>query len=191
MVKLKGIIDTINLLDKYNLDYDYDYDSNIYQISDTDYQMILNNSKNKTYIENLKVGKGSNFFTSGNRHATLASTEIQSGELLFTPAAILDLLLSIDEFSEFDFNISESLNGTLQLQVNDSLYDLESEELEIQVDDDVIDEVAQLNSDVYDELVDDSNIDLQTSIESGIIKETLKTLLIGGVVRLAKNYLTK
>ena len=42
------------------------------------------------------------------------------GELLLTPATLLDLLSNIDEFKNFTISITETFDGKLQLQVNDS-----------------------------------------------------------------------
>lgn len=113
-------------------------------------------------------------------------------ELVFTPAAILDLLSKIDEFKEFDLGLSESLDGNLQLQVGESFYDIEAEEHvnDVIVDEEVVDEIATINEEAYESLIDEGTANTQENIESGIIKEALKTLLIGGVVRLGKHLLT-
>ena len=117
---------------------------------------------------------------------------MDDSELVFTPAAILDLLSKIDEFNDFDLSLTESLDGTLQLQVGDSFYSFASDDSvqEISVDEEVIDEISDINDSAYEALIDDGFSDTSENVESGIIKEALKTLLIGGVVRMAKNYLT-
>ena len=117
---------------------------------------------------------------------------MDESELVFTPAAVLDLLSKIDEFSEFDLSLTEALDGTLQLQVGDSMYSLASDDSvdEILVDEEIVDEVSDINETAYEALMGEGFSDAIEDIESGIIKETLKTLLIGGVVRMAKNYLT-
>ena len=113
-------------------------------------------------------------------------------EIVFTPAAILDLLSKIDEFKDFDLSLTESLDGDLILQVGDSIYSLTSEDStsEIEVDDEVVDELENINEETYSELMDNGFATDEETIETGIIKEALKTLLIGGVVRLGKHYLT-
>ena len=192
MTKLKGISDTLNMIDKYDLDYIYDYDSNTYEVPDSQFQNMLDAVKNKDYVRRLEVGKGSKMRNSSTRHATLASTDSENTELVFTPAAILDLLSQVDEFQDFDLGLTESLDGTLQLQVGDSFYALNSEEsvTDVAVEDAVVDEISEINESTYETLISDGMADDIESVESGIIKETLKTLLIGGVVRLGKHYLT-
>ena len=113
-------------------------------------------------------------------------------EIVFTPAGVLDLLANIEEFNEFDLGLTEGLDGTLQLQVNDSVYELASEEsvVDIDVPEDVVDEVSEINETAYEALVDDGIANTDEVIESGLIKEALKTLLVGGVVRLGKKLLT-
>lgn len=58
-VRLKGISDTINAIDRDKLNYTYDKDKNEYIISKKDYDKMYNDAVNKKYIENLQVGKGS------------------------------------------------------------------------------------------------------------------------------------
>ena len=113
---------------------------------------------------------------------------VDKSEVLYTPAALLDLLSQVDEFKDFDLSIVEGLDGTLQLQVGESYYELASkDELEVEVDEEILDEIDNLNEQTYKETVDLDESD--TPIEGGLIKEALKTLLIGGVVRMAKSYL--
>lgn len=115
------------------------------------------------------------------------------GEIVFTPAALLELLSKIDEFKEFDLSLTENMDGTLQLQVGDSFYELASDESvnDIQVDESVVEEISDINEEAYEDLMDDDFTDSTLEpVESGIIKEALKTLLIGGIVRMGKQYLT-
>lgn len=114
-------------------------------------------------------------------------------EIVFTPAALLDLLSKIDEFKEFDLSLTENLDGTLQLQVGESFYELASSDSvnEIQVDESVVEEISDINESAYEDLMDDGLAENTLEpVESGIIKEAIKTLLIGGVVRMGKHYLT-
>ena len=190
MTVLRGISDTINLLDRYNFDYVYDWDANTYEISDKDFQLALMNSKNKQLTRSLEVGKGSTMYN-GSRNTLLAAEEISDkseGEILYTPAAILDLLSQIDELSDYDLSLTEGFDGTLQLQVGNSYYALESNaELDIQVDEKTLDEIEDINEEAYQHIADlDDNLE---DIEGGLIKEALKTLLIGGIVRAGKKYL--
>lgn len=123
----------------------------------------------------------------------IKASNSSNSEIVFTPAALLELLSKIDEFKDYDLSLTESLDGSLQLQVGDSFYELASDNsvTDIDVEDSLVDEISEINEIAYENLIDegtaDNNLDV---IESGIIKEALKTLLIGGVVRLGKHYLT-
>ena len=83
------------------------------------------------------------------------------------------------------------MDGKLQLQVGDSLYELATDDsvTEIEVDEDIVDEISDINEEAYESLLANGATD-EDVIESGLISEALKTLLIGGVVRLGKHYLT-
>lgn len=108
-------------------------------------------------------------------------------ELVFTPASLIDLLSQIDELKDIDVGITESIDGSLQLQVGSSIYQIDDQKAtEVPVDDEVVDTVYQTNLDAYEELGQGDEINVSTEpVESGPIKELVKTLLIGGMVRLA------
>ena len=108
--------------------------------------------------------------------------------LMFTPAGVLDLLSKIEELRDLELSITESLDGqSLQIQVGDSVYEVEmAAETEIAVDDETLIELDEANVEAYQELVDNDVIDMTESsepVESGLLKELAKTLLIGGMVR--------
>lgn len=106
--------------------------------------------------------------------------------LLFTPAALLDFLSSIDELKDFDIGITESSSGDIQVQIGESTYNVDtSQATEIEVDEEAIDQVDEANEEAYDEL----DVDTQDDVEGGIIKEALKTLLVGGLVRMGAKVL--
>lgn len=111
-------------------------------------------------------------------------------ELVFTPAAVLDLLSQIDELKDLDVGISETPNG-IQVQIGDSIYMISDDNFQdIEVSEEVVEEISDLNDTTYDEISSDNVISDET-IESGIIKEIAKTLLVGGVARLVKKFLTE
>lgn len=111
-------------------------------------------------------------------------------ELVFTPAAVLDLLSQIDELKDLDVGISETPDG-IQVQIGDSIYMISDNNFQdIEVSEEVVEEISDLNNTTYDEISSDNVISDET-VESGIIKEIAKTLLVGGVARLVKKFLTE
>lgn len=112
--------------------------------------------------------------------------------ILFTPAAIIDLLSKIDELSDLEIGISETIDGDIQLVVGDSTYSISTDNaVEIDVDDEVVDEVEDVNTEAYENLDDSVSVQYDDTVESGIIKELAKSLLLGGMIRLSKSLLTK
>lgn len=112
-------------------------------------------------------------------------------ELVFTPSAILDLLTSIDELNEYDISVQEELNGDIEIQIGSSVYHINTDQSEqLRVSSSVLETIDEINSDTYDELVSRDLVQY-TPIESGIISEIGKTLLVGGLVRLTDKLLRK
>lgn len=113
-------------------------------------------------------------------------------EIIFTPAALLDLLNQIDELKGLNLGLTETLDGDIQLQVGDSTYiiNTSSEETpDVDVSEDVVETVSNLNEDAYSELEASGNVELDESVESGLIGELAKTLFVGGVARLTAKIL--
>lgn len=113
--------------------------------------------------------------------------------ILFTPASLIDLLSKISELSEYEIGISETIDGNLQLTIGDSVYDIDIDQAnDIRVEDSVVDQVEEVNQEAYQEL--DDSIEVQVSdeapVESGILKEIAKSLLLGGMIRLSKKLLS-
>lgn len=123
----------------------------------------------------------------------IVASQSSSEELVLTSAGLLELLLNIDEFKDFDFGLVESLDNNLQLQVNDSYYTIQPENTSenVEIDEDSLNQISQINDESYQELLDTDQVSEQEPIESGLIKELVKTLAIGGLVRLGKNLITK
>lgn len=114
-----------------------------------------------------------------------------NNEIVLTPAALLDLLSKVDELSNYELGLTTTLDGQLQLQIGNSTYDLTSESNveNVTVDQSAVDEISDINEEAYDNLLDDETITSEP-VEGGLIKEMIKTLAIGGLVRLGKNYAT-
>ena len=61
--KLRNIIDSWNMIEKYNINYHIN-DEGLIEISDADFQRMLDRSKNTQYIKNLLADNG-NFCAHG------------------------------------------------------------------------------------------------------------------------------
>lgn len=110
--------------------------------------------------------------------------------IVFTPASLIDLLSKIEELQDLDVGISETIDNKIQLNVGDSLYIIETNNAtDVPVDENTVEQVEDANFDAYDNLDDSVDVILpgegEEPVESGIIKEIAKTLLVGGLVRLS------
>lgn len=112
------------------------------------------------------------------------------GSVVFTPASILDLLSKIEELNQYEIGVAETLDGKLQLTVGDSVYLIDSEDAtDVNVDDSVIETVEDANLTAYENL--DESVDVtvydegEEPVESGVLKEIAKSLLLGGMIRLS------
>lgn len=117
-------------------------------------------------------------------------------EVVFTTSSLIDILSKIDELKDVDVGIVETPDGTLQLQVGESVYALDPNNAEsVEVPAEVVEDVADINDDAYQMLDTSSDVAVygtgEDAIESGILKELAKTLAIGGMVRLSANMLKK
>lgn len=112
--------------------------------------------------------------------------------IIFTPAAILDLLYQIDELKEYDLGVSETLDGKLQLTIGDSIYEIDTENVsEVTVPEEVSESIEDINTEAYEDLVESDDFEMSDNdvVESGLIKEAVKSLLLGGAIRLATKLL--
>ena len=111
-------------------------------------------------------------------------------ELLFTSASILDLLSNIAELSQLNINLIETNDG-VSITIGESTYQInQADAVPIEVDTEVVDEINEVTTDAFDELAD-SGVRIQDDIEGGPIKELIKTLMIGGMVKMTANMLKK
>lgn len=111
------------------------------------------------------------------------------GTLLFTPAALLDFLSQVDELAEYELSISELDSGGLLVQIGESSYHINNDSVaDVSAPAETVEEVEDLNESTLSDLEDSGDIELEP-VESGIIKQLAKTLLVGGVVRLAAKLL--
>ena len=102
------------------------------------------------------------------------------GEVVYTSAAVVDLLSQINELQGKTIDINESDNQAV-ITIDDTEYTIPyNNATEIEVDDSVVDEVTDITDSAYSDM-DESTPD---DITSGILKELAKTLFVGGLVRL-------
>ena len=118
---------------------------------------------------------------------------MENNEILFTPAALLDFLRQIDELSDKDIIVNDT-DATITVTIGDSTYSINTRNAEeVEVADEVVDEVAEINDTAYEEMddIEFTEISEDEVVEGGIIKEALKTLAVGGLVRLTGKILGK
>lgn len=117
---------------------------------------------------------------------------MQDQEYLFTASGLLDMLLQIDEFKYYQLDISSDGLGNLQLHVNDSIYMFKAvDSVNIPVSDTQFEAVQDCAESTYEAILDDidyDSSDLQ-SVNSGLLKQLVKTLLVGGMVRITNKLL--
>ena len=109
--------------------------------------------------------------------------------LVFTPAAILELLASIEEIKDLPVGVSETLDGDIQIQVGESNYIIKEPEMKntVKVEEEVVDKVDEINEQAYQDIEDKFEDAVEEEvIETGLVKTLGKVLLIGGLVKLLK-----
>lgn len=111
-------------------------------------------------------------------------------QLVFTSASILDLLSSIDELKDKNINLTETESG-ISITIGESTYEINTANAtEVEVDEEVVEEIDEVTSEAYSEL-SDNGVDVQDEVEGGPIKELIKTLMLGGMVKMTANMLKK
>lgn len=114
--------------------------------------------------------------------------------LVLTPSALLAFLSQIEELKDLDIELSQ-VGGSLDISIGNTTYTLLSpDDSVVEVDDIAVDEISEIDEQGYDEIeLDETESELVggEAVEGGIIKELIKTLAIGGLVRLTKDALTK
>lgn len=118
---------------------------------------------------------------------------MDNNEILLTPAALLDFLRQVDELADKDISVDDT-GSALNITIGDSSYSIDLNQAEeVEVPETVVDEVAEINETTYEELddVEYTEISDEEVVEGGIIKEALKTLAVGGLVRLAGKIMGK
>ena len=111
--------------------------------------------------------------------------------IIFTPAALFDLLNQIDELADYNIEMKEASDDKLQLIIGDSTYEISSEFTEeVKAPEEVIDAIEDINEEAYEDLAESGNFEVSPDVvESGIVKEAIKSLLLGGAIKLIKKLL--
>jgi hypothetical protein len=104
-------------------------------------------------------------------------------EVIFTSAGLLDLLSQIDELKDYDMHLDDN-NGAITLTIGDSTYAISKPTDEVEIPEEALEEISDIASDTVDSFDEEPE-----AVESGIVKEALKTLLVGGAVRLVAKIL--
>ena len=114
-------------------------------------------------------------------------------EIVFTPAAVLDLLTQIEELEGYEIGIKDGVSGKLQVTIGESVYTIDTNNVaEVHVDESTVNDVEDVNQDAYSSMSDSGEVEVELEpINSGIIKQFAKTLLVGGLVRLTSKILSK
>lgn len=119
-------------------------------------------------------------------------------EILFTSAAVLEFLSKIDELKDKDLSIDKTIDDKIQITIGDSVYGISDDNATtVEVPEESLYEISDATVDAYEELLDEQSETVQEisteetteNIEGGIIKELAKDLMLGGLIRFAKNKL--
>ena len=119
-------------------------------------------------------------------------------EILFTSAAVLEFLSKIDELKDKNLSIDKTLEDKIQITIGDSVYEISDDNATtVEVPEESLYEISDATVDAYEELLDEQSEIVQEvsteetteNIEGGIIKELAKDLMLGGLIRFAKNKL--
>lgn len=119
------------------------------------------------------------------------AAEEDYSQILFTTSSLVDFLTQVDELKDVNIGVNDD-GENVSISIGDSTYQINPKSVtNIDVSDDDLDQACQANESNYDELEESGSIEVNDSVESGIIKQLLKTLAIGGIVRLAAKELKK
>lgn len=121
--------------------------------------------------------------------------ETSDNMLVLTPSALLTFLAQIEELKTTEISLVED-EDAIRVQIGDGTYVLESPQTsEVEISEDAVEELDSLNEEGYEQLAEDEDINLEDvsgeEVEGGVIKELIKTLAVGGLVRLTKDAILK
>lgn len=114
-------------------------------------------------------------------------------ELVFTPSAVLGLLNSLEELADKEISFVENENS-IDISIGSNTYNIKTNQAtDVEVSDAGLESVAEANDEGYAELEESGDLEFDDDepIEGGIIKELVKTLYVGGLVRLTSDAIKK
>jgi len=109
--------------------------------------------------------------------------------LILTPSALFDVLSQIEELKGHEIQVEQNDEG-IYIKIDENKYNLQPGTELSDVDDEIVDVIEDINEDGYEAIDNSEEYSDEEPVEGGIIKELIKTLAIGGLVRLTKNALT-
>jgi len=117
-------------------------------------------------------------------------------EILFTSAALLDFLRQIDELADKDISIDET-GSTITVNIGESSYSIDLKQAsDVEVEEEVVEEVSEVADEAFDTMESEGvefteTTEGEETVEAGILSEALKSLLVGGMVRLTSKMVGK
>lgn len=106
-------------------------------------------------------------------------------ELLLTSVSLFDILSQISELSSCKIDVSDT-GTSISIKIDDNTYVVKSSSNDIvSAPESVVQDVSEIVDTEY------SKSDSSENIESGVLKEIVKTLAVGGLVRLSAKLLSK
>lgn len=117
-------------------------------------------------------------------------------EVLFTGASLIDFLSQVEELKDQNLDLKETDLG-FQVTIGDSIYNiLPFEPTTVEVEEEVLDTVADANLDALLDMEAEGKVTLREfrddeAVEGGPILNLIKTLFVGGLVRMGTKQLGK
>ena len=106
-------------------------------------------------------------------------------ELLLTSVSLFDILSQISELSSCKIDVSDT-GTSISIKIDDNTYVVKSSSNDIvSAPESVVQDISEIVDTEY------GRSDSAENIESGVLKEIVKTLAVGGLVRLSAKLLSK
>lgn len=118
----------------------------------------------------------------------VVSSQVADGEIVFTKCGLLEVLASIDELRGLDLELSDN-GSSIELKVGNSTYTINnSAATEVSAPEEVVEQIESIDQTTLEDLTDGEdasfNIAEQENVNAGILKHLVKSMLVGGMIRL-------